>query len=607
MKITRVATTNIAGLHDGDTNLPDAQVAALAGANGTGKSKLLACMLIPWNNAMPAARDPELEAVVQVTVRYSEAERTVLNEYRIQSGWSYEEPVPEEVIYTAQSKPLAGTTVIPSVSVTTLQNFPRNTSVLKRQPSLDLVYLPAERRLAPPNSTGVDLTQLSDDYTVAKLQETRNSFTRLDDSEFESYASALCIQGALPGDDDSGVTPGPTRWDSFKAAVDELLHPKRLLPLTAKHSSALRIGLPDGSNHPVNDLSSGERQALIIISRVFRAGEGQSFIVIDEPDAYLHPALSTRLLKALRPGLSDHGRMLVATHSPAILDSIAPSAIVRLSHTKPPQLVETESDRLDLYREAGFHASTLTQSEVLLLTEGAFDASIIPLLLPTVASNAIQDAGGRHQVLSLVASLSQYDLPIVGVVDADVRATAPPADVAAQVHVWPAADIEGVLLQDDAFIGEAIEGKLLRRTTCPDLVSTRRILQDMLLAHKANAIAEYAQRVLRERVSIEWPSPRGDNALDELRGVAAQTRFQADPTTIESAIAEGETAWQQALPDPWTMVRGKYIIGKFASKHSVTNNASDFVNAVLARQPKVAAMEALGKVIDHAVSKANHP
>lgn len=128
----------------------------------------------------------------------------------------------------------------------------------------------------------------------------------------------------------------------------------------------------------------------------------------------------------------------------------------------------------------------------------------------------------------------------------------------------------------------------------------------MLLAHKDNAIAEYAQRVLRERVSIIWPSPRGGDALSNLRGVAAQTRVQADAATIEGAIAEGEAAWQKALPDLWTMVRGKYIIGEFVSKHTVISNAADFVNAVVAHQPKVAAMQALGKVIDQAVGRVSH-
>lgn len=605
MRIVRVGTTNVAGLHDGDTDLPDAQVGALAGANGTGKSKLLACMLIPWTYAMPAPRDPESDVLVKVTVTFTEDERAILDAFAKEAGWFAEgSSTPAEVVYTAHARPLAGYQVTVEPSLTALHEFPRNNDVLKRQPSLNLVFLPAERRLLPANAGGVDLQQLSDDNVVAKLAEARGSvqnFGRLDDSEFETYASALCIQGLLPRE--SGNTdPSTTRWIEFKAAVDELLHPKQLMPLTVEHSSSLRIGLPDGTTHPVHDLSSGERQALIIISRVFRAGEGQSFVVIDEPDAYLHPALSTRLLKALRPGLGEHGRMLVATHSPAILDAIVPSAILRLSHGNPPVVVADESDRVALYREAGFRASTLTQSEVLVLTEGDFDATVLPQLLPAVTGNSIQAAGGRQQVLKQVKSLSRYELPLVGIVDADVRAPEPSEDIKPHVHVWPAADIEGVLLQDDAFITKALEGKLLNSATCPDLESTRHVLRGLLLSQKSNAIAEYAQRILREQASFQWPSPRGKDPLTRLRGLVSGPISMLDAVKVENAIQAGDEAWRQALPDPWVMVRGKYIIGEFVSKHSIASSSEDFVTAVLARAPKVAAMNELEKVIERLLS-----
>lgn len=393
-----------------------------------------------------------------------------------------------------------------------------------------------------------------------------------------------------------------SRWDAFKAAVDELLYPKTLLPLTLENSSHLRIGLPDGGSHPVPELSSGERQALIIVSRVFRAGEQQSFIVIDEPDAYLHPSLSTRLLKALRPGLGEHGKLLVATHSPAILDAISPSGIVRLSHTEPPQLVEDEADRIDMYRDAGFRASTLTQSDVLVVVEGDFDAAVVPQLLPSVAANSMQSAGGRIQVVTSVQALSKYNLPIVGVVDADVRAPEIPAQIRDRIHVWPAADIEGVLLQDAEFVTKAIEGKLMK-PTCSSLEDTREVLEELLAYQRDVAVCEYAQRLLREKTAVRWSSPRGDKPLDRLRGVLNNGYVALNAELVENAISEAERAWMQHQPSPWRMVRGKYIIGEFVSKHTVMSNKDDFVTAVLARQPRVRAVSELGALIESLMPK----
>ena len=557
-------------------------------------------MLIPWTKTMPTARNPESDVEVKVTVAFSAVERTVLDEFSREHGWTHESPMPEHVVFLGSSQPLSGSRVMGEVNQSTLDNFQSAVGLLKRQPSLDLVFLPAERRLLPPNIAGVDLKLLSEDVAISKLAESRNAiqnFGRLDDHEFETYATALCVEGSLKSENPNTGERRLSRWDAFKTAVDTLLYPKELLPLTYENSSHLRVGLPDGTSHPVPDLSSGERQALIIVSRVFRAGEQQSFVVIDEPDAYLHPSLSTRLLKALRPGLGEHGKLLVATHSPAILDAISPSSIVRLSHDEPPQLVEDEAQRIDMYREAGFRASTLTQSDVLVVVEGDFDAAVVPQLLPSVTASSMQPAGGRKEAIASVQALSKYDLPIIGVVDADVRAQEIPAGVRDRIHTWPAADIEGVLLQDDDFLTKALEGKLLKPDTCSSLEDVKRVLAALLTSQREAAICEYAQRLLREKTAVRWSTPRGQDPLGRLRGVLNDAYTELNSELIESAISEGEVAWEKHQPEPWKMVRGKYIIGEFVSKHTVVSNKDDFVTAVLARQPDVAAVRDLGTML----------
>lgn len=610
MQVLGVETKNVAGLIDGTIDLPNAQVTALAGANGTGKSKLLACLLIPWTRAMPLARDPESEVEVRVSLAFSDAERTVLDEFSVEHGWTHEIAMPERVVFHGRSKPLSGSEITTEPNMSSLSMFQGAVGLLKRQPSLDIVFLPAERRLLPPDVAGVDLKSLSEDVAILKLAESRNaiqSFGRLDDHEFETYATALCVEGSLRSENPSSGEKKPSRWDAFKAAVDALLYPKVLLPLTQENSSHLRIGLPDGASHPVPELSSGERQALIIVSRVFRAGERQSFVVIDEPDAYLHPSLSTRLLKALRPGLGEHGRLLVATHSPAILDAISPSSIVRLSHAEPPQLVEDEAQRIDMYREAGFRASTLTQSDVLVVVEGDFDATVVPQLLPSVTANSMQPAGGRREAIASVRALSNYDVPIVGVVDADVRAPDIPANLKNRIHIWPAADIEGVLLQDEEFLTKALEGRLLKPETCSNLNDIQRVLEFLLTSQREAAISEYAQRVLREKTSVRWSTPRGADPLGRLRRVLNDGYTELTAELIESAITDGESAWDRHQADLWKMVRGKYIIGDFVSKHTVLSNKDDFIAAVLARQPQVAAVRELGAMIDSLISPTALP
>ncbi|MEU3860412.1 AAA family ATPase [Streptomyces sp. NPDC028722] len=487
--------------------------------------------------------------------------------------------------------------IVGSVNIHTQPDIPslwncfRNQNFLQRHPSFNLIFLPAERRLVSNHSAAFDLAQLAEQVALEKTSEARNTAYsgRLDDGEFENYAKALCVAGALPSEAHDQEDNEASKWDSFTRAVNLLLYPKFLMPLTRQNPDRLRVGLPGGGFHSIDELSSGERQALVIISRVFRAGEGHSIIAIDEPDAYLHPALSTKLLAALKVGLQEGGRLLLATHSPSILDSMPPQAIFRLYHDKPPAIVETEGERIDLYREAGFKESALTQASLLVATEGDFDEGILPQLVPLLGSADIRGRGGRAEVIKALESLADYDVPIIGVVDADVMAPVPNQNIAPRCFIWPTADIEGVLLSDEAFLQSAVDGCLVK-APFRSVKKLKELLSKLLIDAKDSAVAEIAQRLLRSNDSFAWPTPRGDAAIARLRKAADPTP-KLSAADIERAITRAEEEWTKALPTPWPLVRGKWILGEFVSVTSDFKRGPAFLEAVASRNPRVQTME----------------
>jgi hypothetical protein len=617
MEIRGLAVKNVGGLRDCDLIFPDSSIIAFAGANGTGKSKLLACMLTPWTQAMPPAANDQLPAEVRIRIGLSSHEQQVLTTFWQEStshvsfftadGQQQNVPLrslpvqmaPEaEVVYTFA--PLTGLQRTGEPLGIVLIDALSSPQVMQRAPSLDLHYIPAERRLLASVQSGVNLDRLSEHLgweTSQRSRQAAQGYGHFDDQEFEDYAKALCVAGSLqpePGDEVSTVEQ--TTWQRFKKSVDELLAPKELLPLTQRFPQRLRIGLPDGNHHPIEQLSSGERQALIIVSQVFRAGEGRSLIAIDEPDAYLHPSLSLRLLKAIESGLEDGGRLVVATHSPAILDSIQPGAIFRLSHTEVTRAIGTESERLSLYREAGFRASAVTQSDLLLVVEGETDSELLPRLLPTLGNVTVKVAKGRASVLKSLESLHGLGLPIVGVVDLDVHATLPSPEIESVCHTWGVSDIEAAILSDDAALGAAIAGALVK-PEFSDVAALRTVLNDLLLAKRENAVAEIVQRKLRPEYSVKWPSVRGLAPVDRLRGlVGSMPALTGD--RIDSEIQEAERLWDEAVPEPWSLVRGKWISGEFVSRVSEFKSADGFFIALATRNPQLAEMRALATKIE---------
>lgn len=597
MRILRVQFQNVGGLSDGGVDLPDKDVVALAGANGTGKSKLLAAMLTPWySSGLPSPADPDEAVRVTVRVGIDESEVAALSRLSEQEGWGAIPRDTREFDIVTTRQPL--TNSISSLSepqMTVLQGFHHNEEFLSRYPSLALTFVPAERRLLQRGGTGVDLEKLSDMLGWRTQHEAYSALEnqgRLDDGEFEDFATALCVADWLPSEsgDVRGSSDERVTWAELAESVNELLAPKVLLPLTREHPSKLRVLTQSGSTHGIEDLSSGERQALVIVSRVLRKRAKGGVVIIDEPDAFLHPQLSRRMIRALQRAVGSSGQLIVATHSPAILDELSPESIFRLGYLQAPRLVADETDRLDLYRSAGFRASAVTQSDLLILTEGESDVHLLSLMFPELTRASMRSAGGRAQVLKDLGRLQHFDLPVMGVVDHDIHPPQPQDNLV----VWPAADIEALFLRDDSTL-EMMVGLGLARADFNSRDALRHLLNRMVSSSRQRVVAEMAQTSLRGSPSMNWPSPKTVNPLDALRDAV---RAASWPTVeaVDAAIRVAEATWEEYLADPWVIVRGKFLLQSFAQEASLVPRGSDLLDVLIRNGLRPSGLEEFGQV-----------
>lgn len=97
-------------------------------------------------------------------------------------------------------------------------------------------------------------------------------------------------------------------------------------------------------SHLFGKLSSGHKIVLLTITRLVQAVSEKTLVLIDEPEAHLHPPLLSAFTRALSDLLSDrNGVAIVATHSPVILQEVPKSCvwilsrIGRLSKIKHPR------------------------------------------------------------------------------------------------------------------------------------------------------------------------------------------------------------------------------------------------------------------------------
>jgi predicted ATPase len=84
-----------------------------------------------------------------------------------------------------------------------------------------------------------------------------------------------------------------------------------------------RVRLNKGKSryHYFDELSSGERQVLIVLFNVLRWLEQGGIVMIDEPDLFLHPSLVTRLLAALEGIVyRRNGQLIITSHNIDVWD-----------------------------------------------------------------------------------------------------------------------------------------------------------------------------------------------------------------------------------------------------------------------------------------------
>jgi len=173
-------------------------------------------------------------------------------------------------------------------------------------------------------------------------------------------------------------------FDSYVDKINSLLDNIQL-----KRAGAVFKILKKGTDNevPADAMSSGESELVslgiecLIFSREIISGK-ENIIFLDEPDVHLHPDLQVRLMHFLRDLVSsDDFRVIIATHSTAILGALEDYDDTQLAFLKSGQTIVEFQPISGVYRKIlpvfGAHplSNIFNQAPVLLL-EGEDDERI---------------------------------------------------------------------------------------------------------------------------------------------------------------------------------------------------------------------------------------
>jgi len=161
--------------------------------------------------------------------------------------------------------------------------------------------------------------------------------------------------GVIRSDDEIRDSFGRAPWDLLNIALESVGLQYRfgtpelsMVPLVAP--PALRH-IVTGASYPVSALSSGEKTLLSVALSVYSAGSRSAYlnlpaiVLLDEPDATLHPSMIRSLLKLLKEQfVDDLGiRVIMTTHSPTTVALAPDESLFVMNKTQEPRLARASS------------------------------------------------------------------------------------------------------------------------------------------------------------------------------------------------------------------------------------------------------------------------
>jgi predicted ATPase len=248
---------------------------------------------------------------------------------------------------------------------------------------------------------------------------------------------------------------------------------------------------PSGHNtRPIAlDQMGGGIEQLLMVALVLLTTDRDHPIFLEEPESHLHPGAQRFLLDRLR---ADGRQVVVATHSPAFIDLVRPSAIFRTTLKSGRTTIEPAADpkRLgDLLSDIGARNSDVLLSDAVLFVEGPTDRDILLAWSDTLGRSlaaygvSVLPMGGggargakaRANVLESISAGAP--IPHLFVLDRDERSSRELEGLARTLdqHLWilQRREIENYLLVPKAILGALrdkcqAEGKVTHRLESMD-------------------------------------------------------------------------------------------------------------------------------------------
>lgn len=422
---------------------PDDGPLVLIGENNAGKSNIVRALDIVLGETWPGSFNPEdhdyhqrdrdsvpMQIVLDVAgIRHIRQDRDV-----VQIGWRYD---PDE------DRSCAFDAMFADGTSAWMGNAERE--------QLACVVVGADRRLS------YQLSYTSKWTLLSRLMRRFHDVLIQDDERADRLRSqfASIVEVFKEVEEFKGFSDGLRRMaGEFGANLNYALEMDFSAYDPSNYFRSLRVQpTSDGQVRSFDELGTGQEQILALAfahayAMAYGAGEAGLVMIIEEPEAHLHPLAQQWLSRRIHAMSGDGGvQVVVTTHSPAFLDL---AYIEGIACTRKPDEAATTAvvqhdtqslvdhcrglgaDKASVDNLPGFYAASATEelksgffARACVIVEGPTEALALPILLEACgldvlkAGIAVVSAGGVGSIARWVRLYAAYGIPTFAVFDAD--------------------------------------------------------------------------------------------------------------------------------------------------------------------------------------------
>lgn len=180
----------------------------------------------------------------------------------------------------------------------------------------------------------------------------------------------------------------------------------------------------------LNEISSGSKQILILITKLVLSQDKRDFLLLEEPELHLHPEAQKQIFRLIERISEKRPQIFTTTHSKEFIEESKSSNVVKIDRKISSELHSVADGEIEKeFQDLGYERGDLLQSNAVILVEGRSDKLILKELARTLERDleeygiSVIELEGKENMKrdgrSLVKLLYSFNIPYLFLIDKD--------------------------------------------------------------------------------------------------------------------------------------------------------------------------------------------